>query len=90
MPKEDVKHQLAGGDPGEYDKLCMIDDLVEYEVTFYTLQEAMSLMGNDTFTLGEALATVKTSLREAYRGLPEGTVKRHYDMVFEIPENRGC
>jgi len=78
-----VLQKLAMGDPEEFDKLQMIEDIVEYEATFYTLQEAMGASTDPAITtLGEAMATIKTSLRERYRASESDYISKLYNQLF--------
>jgi hypothetical protein len=82
-----VLQQLAMGDPEEFDKLQMIEDIVEYEATFYTLHEAIAASGDpDTVTLWEAMATIKTSLRERYRALDSDYIANLYAQLFKFSD----
>lgn len=78
-----VLQQLAMGDPEEYDKLQLIEDIVEYESMMYTLDEAQKLCeGICEPTLTEGIAAVKTSLRDRYRAFNYDKIKRIHYTVF--------
>ena len=86
-PKLTVKTLMACNDPVEFEKLCMVEEIVEYEFTFYTLQETLYALDSDSsVTLGDAIAYVKTLLRERYRTLDADKVSEIYSQLFYVPE----
>jgi len=63
-----INNELAGGDPSEFDKLEMIDELVEYDI--------MSI------SLADAIGTVKAVHRERLQELSYETIRATYVDTF--------